>query len=819
MIEPQEEDDEGSITRLGQDTAWDDEAPRRTLDVVLERGWLASEVASEAYEKYQSLGSQVSFASYLLERGLLSASQVTSLDAASPTSEAPRKILPGTVFSGCTIESKLGQGGMGVVYLATRNSDASKVVVKFLAASHVRNQAWRARFLREATVARKINHPNVVKVYDLEVAGVQPHIVMELVSGVDLEDRLKEGALPPDEVTRIGRDVALGLAAAHAQGVIHRDVKPGNVRLTKAGEVKILDFGLAKAVETDDGVSLAGQVLGTPWYMAPEQWGDHMVDARTDVFALGATLYHLATGEPPYHGKRPMTIYRRSAEGKCERPSNLVDGLPPGLELAILRMLAVDRRARYASAQECAEALQAVLDAGPVRVPNVTQTSTGLLQPLVPAPIHVLGRGEDADIALPHASVSRSHARIRLGPTGYQLVDLGSSYGTFVNGMRVNDVLLKSGDVIHCGKLELRFDDGGLATASKRPSPDAAEKPQGGRLQVATLPEPFLDNLIATKDKRIVIALLERLPESSVDARVDSSLVFLRTHFKAKFAVTASNALRKKLLIRRRQAADRLFKMTFENLQDDCEAWLTWWDEHHAQHPPQLGPQRLRPRVRLRVLSDQGKTTKVLELTERMRTTLGRGPSNDVSLSDRSLSRRHATVLRLHQRLMIRDDGSRFGTKMDGKRVPSAFLGQGDQVTLGRVTLACDVQDLVANPPKTKQGLFLVDPTLFGVLCDLRHPSVATALLGFVGFSADLDWVDRQAAALHATSAEVQACAAAVREAYARNTKRGQALLLELVPALAELPPDSEASAWHEAVSKADLGVQVLPVGWFQASA
>jgi pSer/pThr/pTyr-binding forkhead associated (FHA) protein len=798
------------------DTAWDHRL-QSTLDSVVAQRLLSEEAAERARDDYSRSGSALSFSRFLVERGLLNESQAAAIEAeSSGTASGSGEVVAGAVFSGCRIVKKLGEGGMGSVYLSTREADGASVVVKFLAQAHVSNHAWRTRFAREATVARQIDHPHVVKVFGVDVEGQRPHIVMELVAGEDLEERLEEGPLPVADVIRIGRDVALGLAAAHAQGVVHRDVKPGNVRLTKEGQVKILDFGLAKGVETDDGVSLAGQVLGTPYYMAPEQWGDHMVDARTDVFALGATLYHLLTGRPPYPGRRPMSIYRKAMEGKCPLPSTLVDEVPPGLELAILRMLAVDRRARYATAEDCAKALTAVQEGSVVEVPSLTELGSGRVIPLVPASVHVLGRGEGADIALGDPAVSRSHARIGIIPTGYQLVDLESSYGTFVNDMAVKDVLLKSGDVIRCGQLLLRFADGGLE-GSKAAARQRRVEQSGGQLQVQTLPEPFLDYLIQSKDKRVVIALLERLPLETIDARRGAIQVFLKRHFGGAFAEEASSALKTKLLTKRKRADKRLFEITFENLREDCEAWLTWWDEVYASYPPQLGPQRLRPRVRLRVVS--GGPARSVELTERLRTTIGRGLDNDIQLADRSISRRHATVLRLHQRLMIRDEGSRFGTRLQDQPCASAFLSHGDEILLGQVGLVCELQDLAGNPPQTKAGLYLVDPVLFGVLCDLEHPSVATALVGFLHFTQDLDWVDRQAARLFSESADVQACARAVREAYTTNAKRAAALVPQLVPELAGLEPGPGGAAWREALEGVDLGAQLLPVGWFQASA
>jgi len=776
------------------DTSWDlGHPPARTRDEVVDRGWIDPSRADEALATYEGSGSRVSFASFLVERGLLTVQQIAELEAEGAAGERPtRPVEPGAVFSGCVIEAELGHGGMGTVYRARREADGDVVVVKFLAPLYVHNAAWRARFLREAVSARRVDDPRVVRVSAVEVEGDQPHIVMEHVAGQDLEERLAaEGPLPPDEVARLGRDLALGLAAAHAQGVIHRDVKPGNARLTPDGAVKILDFGLAKVVEADDGVSLAGQVLGTPFYMAPEQWGEHMVDERSDVYGLGATLYHLLTGRVPYPGDKPMSVQRRVLSGRCPRPSTLREGVPEPLELAILRMMAVDRRARYGSAAACAEALQAVLDGEPTAVASLVEVASGARHPLLPAAVHVVGRSAEADVGLHDLAASRTHARVRFGSTGYQLTDLGSSGGTFVNGAAVESVHLRPGDVIRCGHTELRFEDDEAAGPAAAPAPEP-----GGRLQVTTLPEPFLAALVAEQDRRVVVALLERLPLEPLESRVASTRRALAGLYDDGLAEAAGDRLRSRLLGLRRAAGEALFRITFEDLGDDCEAWLGWWSEAGSGYPPQLGPQRLRPRIRLRVLA--GAPEAAYELTERLRTTIGRGPECDLQLATRSLSRRHATVLRLHEHLMIRDDGSRYGSRVNDAPVASAFLEPGDRVTLGRVTLTCEAQDLVAQPPRTPKGLHLVEPDLFEALCDLRHPSVAAALDRFRAFAGDLDWVDRQAARLYDRPDRVRAAADRVKAAYAAQARRAEELRPSLSP---------------EGVP------QVLPVGWFQPSA
>src|SRR5581483_12395277 len=155
------------------------------------------------------------------------------------------------------------------------------------------------------------------------------------------------------EGARIARDIAHGLAEAHKNGIIHRDVKPANVLLTRAGEVKILDFGLAKEVQSEDGLSMPGQILGTPSFMAPEQWGHHKVDARCDVFSLGVTLYNLLTKKLPFPAESTQEIAKLIAKNDYISPRGHDPKIPEDLELAIFQMMAIDHRFRYASAEQC----------------------------------------------------------------------------------------------------------------------------------------------------------------------------------------------------------------------------------------------------------------------------------------------------------------------------------------------------------------------------------------------------------------------------------------------------------------------------------
>ena len=227
----------------------------------------------------------------------------------------------GRTISRYRILSRLGEGGMGVVYVAEDMNLGRRVALKVPTAAAAKN--YRARFLREARAVSALSHPHIATVYDYgETAEGQPFIVMELVSGSTLGDLLQSSALTIARAVEIIEDVAGALAEAHRRGVIHRDIKPSNILINDRGEVKVLDFGLAKQLETE-GVSsdadpdaktlLSTQtrsdvVVGTPLYLSPEQARGAPVDARSDLFALGALLYECLAGRPAFSGANVIEI-------------------------------------------------------------------------------------------------------------------------------------------------------------------------------------------------------------------------------------------------------------------------------------------------------------------------------------------------------------------------------------------------------------------------------------------------------------------------------------------------------------------------------
>ncbi len=238
----------------------------------------------------------------------------------------------------------LGRGGMGEVFAATDLELRREVALKRLAEPYATDDVARRRFLREAWALARVNHPNVVAVFDVGEHGDRPSFVMELLHGRSLAQRLEaEGPLPPAEAVSIARDVAAGLTAVHAGGIVHRDVKPSNVIITDDGTVKILDFGIARL---DDVTRLTrtGQAFGSPTYMSPEQLtGDGgAVDGRADLYALGCVLFEMLAGRPPFTGDEPISVSFR----KVHEPPPPLDAIRPGLtpELAALvgRLLAKD---------------------------------------------------------------------------------------------------------------------------------------------------------------------------------------------------------------------------------------------------------------------------------------------------------------------------------------------------------------------------------------------------------------------------------------------------------------------------------------------
>ncbi|MFN3487128.1 MAG: protein kinase domain-containing protein, partial [Planctomycetota bacterium] len=261
----------------------------------------------------------------------------------------------------------LGQGGMGEVYKAYQADLGRTVAIKTLLAGEHASPDSLERFLREARVAAKLVHPNIVQIYDIGAEGRLRYLVMEYVEGRTLKDLLAErGRLDVPSALRIARSVVRALQFAHERGIIHRDIKPANILLDRQGRVRILDFGLAKSLTEGGGLTAGGAMIGTPCYMSPEQAfaAPEEVDARADLYSLGAVLYEMLTGRPPFEGATVLAILR-----KIEAEEPAPPGLSPSIDALVLKALAKDPARRFQSAAEMGEALRTCLaaagDGGP----------------------------------------------------------------------------------------------------------------------------------------------------------------------------------------------------------------------------------------------------------------------------------------------------------------------------------------------------------------------------------------------------------------------------------------------------------------------
>jgi serine/threonine-protein kinase len=261
------------------------------------------------------------------------------------------------------IGEMIGTGGMADVYIGEDTRLSRKVAVKVLRQDLAKDPSFLSRFKKEALAAAGLNHPGIVAVYDSGEEGTNSYIVMELVTGVTLREILMSG--PAIEISRsleIISGVLDALAYSHAHGIVHRDIKPGNVMLTEFGDVKVMDFGIARATD-DAGATMTNtwNVVGTAQYLSPEQATGEIADHRSDIYSVGCLFYELLTGQPPFSGDTPVSIAYQHVSGELIKPSLINPELDPNLDRILEVALAKDPASRYQSAQLMLEDVQRVM--------------------------------------------------------------------------------------------------------------------------------------------------------------------------------------------------------------------------------------------------------------------------------------------------------------------------------------------------------------------------------------------------------------------------------------------------------------------------
>jgi eukaryotic-like serine/threonine-protein kinase len=315
----------------------------------------------------------------------------------------------GSVLAGrYRIEARIGTGGMAEVYRGFDPVLNRTVAIKVLLPQFARDVSFVERFRREAQAAARLNHPNIVGVYDTGADDGTQFIVMEFIEGRTLADFLGAGRRPtPVQAAEIAQRICGALAAAHAQGVIHRDIKPGNVMVTREGTVKVMDFGIARISTGVETAPQTSAVLGTAAYLSPEQAQGSPVDARTDIYSLGTVLYELLVGRPPFTGESPVAIAYKQVNEAPVPPSQLNPDVPPHLDAVVMRALSKNPANRYQTAQEFSEDL--------ARVVKGQEVQATPLMPGAGDATQVISRPQATSILPPQEEPKGSGRKIWLG--------------------------------------------------------------------------------------------------------------------------------------------------------------------------------------------------------------------------------------------------------------------------------------------------------------------------------------------------------------------------------------------------------------------
>ncbi|MGE0712623.1 MAG: protein kinase [Planctomycetota bacterium] len=679
------------------------------------------------------------FLGYLQAEGVLSPPQLrgllTILAGPAGAPAAPEDPLIGRRFGDFVTVSRLGEGAMGQVYRARKTGDPGPAgyVVKLFVPPEDAQELERIR--REGALLLRLDHPNVVRCHGAGKEGEQHYLVLEYVAGATLQQVMEQRRrIPWEGASRAMLQLAAALAAVHEQGIVHRDVKPHNVLVARDGTLKLCDFGLAKDAEAVQVRSRAGMILGSPAYIAPEQWGDHDVDARADLFALGVLYYFLLTGVFPFRGRTPAEFAVKIQRGDFPPVEALCPGIPPAVSWIVTQLLERDRRYRTPSAQRLLADLDAALRGEQPEVPRLERPD-GERFPLLGKDLFRVGRATGSELRL--EGLAEVHAQLERTVAGLLLRTVDPEAEVSVAGQRLQgEVVLKPGDAVRFGPFEepYTYREGNLAVGAaapeRRPTGEytrSLKRPQPHR--AVELPGLVVDALSDAGHPLALLACIEELDGRSLTASIERSI---RSALRAGVDEGAARraALRARQIgVRRREwISNCLFHTTYENLGPDAQPWLAWWWDARERYALQARPLEPAERAFVDVETPDGERRRVALHGPGEEWTLGRSLKTEVSIPDSSVSRAHARLLRLARGYAFRDLGSRQGVRIEGARRDLGLLVPGDALTIGRAVVRF-FNEPTAPPDQLDPG---VDRLTFTALVELRSPHTAAALVALL---------------------------------------------------------------------------------------
>ncbi|HEX5272457.1 MAG TPA: protein kinase, partial [Gemmataceae bacterium] len=326
-------------------------------------------VAPTRPDRTEQMGTSAEPSSQAGTEELSAQAKFSQAETIAPSHPGRAPVAPGPAVPGYEILGVLGRGGMGVVYKARQTKLNRQVALKMIRAGGSAGEADLARFRVEAEAVARMQHPNIVQIYEVGETDGCPFFSLEYVDGGSLDRKLQGTPQPPRKAAEMMETLARAIDFAHQKGIVHRDLKPANVLMTADGRLKVTDFGLAKRFEDkDEGQTRTGAIMGTPSYMAPEQASGHTKDTgpAADVYSLGAILYDMLTGRPPFKGETVLDTLQQVQNLDPVRPRNLQPKVPADLETICLKALEKDAAKRYANARELADDLRRFLDGVPI---------------------------------------------------------------------------------------------------------------------------------------------------------------------------------------------------------------------------------------------------------------------------------------------------------------------------------------------------------------------------------------------------------------------------------------------------------------------